>query len=186
MLLLMQSGLYAAIVVTDSEGSRFSLQQPARRIVSLAPHITELLFAVGAGDRLVGTVEYSDYPKRARSVARVGNHQSLDLEAILALKPDLVLAWSAGSPIPGLEKLQTLGIPVYISNSGGVEDIAMLLRTFASLTGMSWRGEEVASHFERLFDELRQQYAHRSRVSVFLQIWDRPLMTINGMNRPFW
>jgi iron complex transport system substrate-binding protein len=176
----MQSGLYAAIVVTDSEGSRFSLPQPAQRIVSLAPHITELLFAVGAGERLVGTVEHSDFPKRALSVARVGNHQSLDLEAILALKPDLVLAWSAGSPIPGLEKLKTLGIPVYVSGSRGVGDIATLLRTFASLAGMSWRGEEVASHFERLLDELRQQYAHRSRVSVFLQIWDKPLMTING------
>jgi iron complex transport system substrate-binding protein len=180
MLLLMQSGLYAAIVVTDSQGSAFRLQQPARRIVSLAPHITELLFAVGAGDRLVGTVEHSDYPKRALSVPRVGNHQSLDLEAIVALKPDLVLAWSAGSPIPGLEKLQSLEIPVYVSGSAGLEDIATLLRNFARLAGMSWRGEEVAGHFNRLLGELRQQYAHRSRVSVFLQIWDKPLMTING------
>ncbi len=179
---LLPAGLHAAITVTDSQGSRFSLQQPAQRIVSLAPHITELLFAVGAGDRLVGTVEHSDYPKRARLVPRVGNHQALDLETILALKPDLVLSWPAGGSQPGLEKLKSLGIPVYASPSGGLENIATLLRTLASLSGMSWRGEEVASHFQRLLQELRQQYAHRSRVKVFLQIWDKPLMTINGQH----
>ncbi len=180
LLLLIHPGLHAAIVVADAAGVDFTLQQPARRIVSLAPHITELLFAVGAGERVVGTVEYSDYPKRARSVPRVGNHQSLDLETIVALKPDLVLAWSAGNPVAGLEKLKALGIPVYTSTSTGLEGIATLLRKFASLAGMAWRGEEVASHFERLLGELRQQYTHRPRVSVFMQIWGRPLMTING------
>lgn len=179
---LLLSGVHAAINVTDSQGSRFSLEQPARRIISLAPHITELLFAVGAGDRLVGTVEHSDYPKRAQSVPRVGSHQALDLEAILALKPDLVLAWPAGGSIPGLEKLKDLGIPVYSTPSGGLANIATLLRTLASLAGMSWRGEEVASHYERLLSELRLLYAHRSKVKVFLQIWDKPLMTVNGQH----
>jgi len=179
---LLLSAVHAAITVTDSEGSHFSLPQPAQRIISLAPHMTELLFAVGAGDRLIGTVEHSDYPKRAQSVPRVGNHQALDLEAILALKPDLVLAWPAGGSIPGLEKLKDLGIPVYASPSGGLANIATLLRTLGSLAGMSWRGEEVASHYERLLSELRLQYAHRPKVRVFLQIWDKPLMTVNGQH----
>ncbi len=180
LLVLMQPGLQAAVVVTDADGTSFSLPQPARRIISLAPHITELMFAVGAGERLVGTVEYSDYPKRARSLPRVGNHQALDLEAILALKPDLVLAWSAGGAVAMQEKLQALGVAVYASNTAGLQDIAGLMRTYAQLAGVPGRGEEVARDFERQLDELRQRYAHQSKLRVFMQIWDRPLMTING------
>ena len=101
----------AAVDVTDDQGQNIRLAQPARRIVSLAPHVTELLYAAGAGDKVVGVVQYSDYPEAAKKVARVGGYTSVDMEKVVALKPDLVLAWKSGNRDAHLDKLRGLGIP---------------------------------------------------------------------------
>ncbi|MFZ5652819.1 MAG: helical backbone metal receptor, partial [Pseudomonadota bacterium] len=106
---------HAAITVTDDTGRTVRLAQPARRIVSLAPHITENLFAIGAGERVAGTVDYSDYPEAARKIPRVGGYSRIDLEAVAALKPDLVLAWESGNAMAQVDKLRVLGVPVYVS-----------------------------------------------------------------------
>jgi iron complex transport system substrate-binding protein len=102
----------AAISVTDDTGAAVTLQRPAQRIVSLAPHATELLFAAGGGARVVGTVTYSDYPPAARDIPRVGDNRSLDLERIAALKPDLVVVWRHGNAQKQLDRLRALGIPL--------------------------------------------------------------------------
>src|SRR6185369_6465651 len=104
-----------ALTVLDDTGHNLQLAAPARRIVSLAPHITELLYAAGAGDRLVGTVEYSNYPEAAQRLARVGGYSAVDLEAVAALKPDLVIAWASGNRDTHLARLAALGIPVFVS-----------------------------------------------------------------------
>lgn len=174
------AGSDSVIKVPDSSGKTFTLDQSARRIISLAPHITELLFAVGAGQWVVGTVEFSDFPKKARLIKRIGNHQSQDLEQILSLNPDLILAWAGGNSASSIDKFRGMGIPVYLSTANSLEDIAVLLRRFALLTGVGDRGEEVAGHFERILNELRVKYSARPEVRVFYQVWDRPLMTING------
>ncbi|MBI3575975.1 MAG: ABC transporter substrate-binding protein, partial [Gammaproteobacteria bacterium] len=105
---------HADISVQDDLGQTVTLAQPARRIVSLAPHVTEMLFAAGADNYLVGTVSYSDYPEAAKRIPRVGGYTSLDLEAVVALRPDLIVAWKSGNAAHQLEKLRALGFAVYV------------------------------------------------------------------------
>ena len=102
----------AELVFRDDSGQEVRLKAPARRIVTLAPHATELLYAAGAGERLVGTVEYSDFPPAASKVPRVGSYDRFDLEAISALKPDLIIAWETGNPAAQVAKLKALGLTV--------------------------------------------------------------------------
>ena len=106
------SAARAEVSVRDDIGNTVRLAQPAQRIVSLAPHMTETLFAAGAGERVVGTVDYSDHPEAAKKIRRVGGYSRLDLEAVAALKPDLVVGWQSGNAAAHLEKLKGLG---YIS-----------------------------------------------------------------------
>src|SRR5215211_2606306 len=118
MLLLIVMGAapaFGRVTAIDDRGTELALSKPAQRIISLAPSITELLFAAGAGRRIVGTVDYSDYPAAARAIPRIGNYGELNLEALLELRPDLIVAWGSGSPAAQLQRLRQLGIPVYMS-----------------------------------------------------------------------
>lgn len=167
------------IVVTDASGTGIRLAAPARRIVSLAPHITELLFAAGAGDRVVGTAEYSDYPPAARDLPRVGGH-SLDLEAVVALKPDLVLGWQSGNPAAAVARLRALGLTVHLSEPDRIEDIAGELERIGLLAGTGLLANGAAKAFRERYATLAARYSRRSPVTVFYQIWKQPLMTVNG------
>ena len=170
----------AEIRLTDDAGRVVSLKQPAQRIISLAPHLTELLFAAGAGTRIVGAVEYSDYPPAAQSITRVGDSAQLDLERILALKPDLVLVWQDGNAQRQLEKLLQLGIPVFYNEPRRLPDIARAIEEFGLLAGTEAVARPAARAFLGRLDALRRRYAGRAPVRVFYQIWDKPLMTVNG------
>jgi len=170
----------AEVRLIDDAGRAVSLKQPARRIISLAPHLTELLFAAGAGSRVVGTAEYSDYPPAARSIPRVGDSTELDLERILALKPDLILVWRDGNAQRQLEKLLKLGIPVFYNEPRRLPDIARAIEQFGRLAGTEAVAQPAARAFLARLAELRRRYAGRAPVRVFYQIWDKPLMTING------
>ena len=152
---------------------------PARRIISLTPHITELLFAIGAGKQIVGTVEHSDFPQRARHVRRVGNHQSIDFEAALELNPDLILAWKEGTPKLLVEQLQRLGFRVEYISSARLSDIAKQIFQLGKLSGKDERADEVARHFQRLLNEMKAPEG-KTPVKVYFQIWDRPIITVNG------
>ena len=123
-LLAAAAAAQAGIVVHDDAGRTVRLAAPARRIVSLAPHITENLYAAGAGSHIVGVSAYSDYPAAAKKLPRVGSAASLDLEAILALKPDLVIAWDSGNQAGQLAKLRALGLPLFVSRPLKLGDIA--------------------------------------------------------------
>lgn len=157
-----------------------SLAQPAERIISLAPHITEQLYAIGAGDQLVGVTEQCDYPPQARHKPKVAGYQSVDLERILALKPDLVLAWHAGNRSRDLEALQRFGIPVAFSDPHTLADIATDLRRLGSLTGHEAQAERVAQGIERQLADLARRYQHRQKVKVFYQLWASPLMSVSN------
>jgi iron complex transport system substrate-binding protein len=163
----------------DDRGRTVQLAQPARRIVSLAPHLTELLYAVGAGERIVGTVDFSDYPPDALAIPRVGSATRLDLERILALQPDLVLAWSSGNLRAAVERLEALGLTVYHSEPAGLAGVATDLRRLGLLAGTEALAEAAAVAFERRIDALRARHAGQPPVRVFYQVWDRPLMTVN-------
>lgn len=171
---------HAEIRVTDDAGRSVVLPQPARRIVSLAPHVTELLYAAGAGAQVVGAVSYSDYPEAAKTLPRVGGYSSVDLEAVAALKPDLVIAWKSGNRNTHLDRLTALGIPVYVNEPRHLDDVATSLRALGQLAGTSAAAEQAATRFAQRRDELRGRYAQRPRVRMFYQIWNQPLMTVNG------
>ncbi|HJV26040.1 MAG TPA: cobalamin-binding protein [Aromatoleum sp.] len=170
---------YADVELQDDAGQRIRLAQPARRIVSLAPHVTELLFAAGAGDRLVGAVDYSDYPPAARKLPRVGGYSNIDMEAVAALKPDLVIAWKSGNRDAHLDRLAALGIPVFISEPHSLDDVARSLENFGKAAGSEREGRAAADAFRQRKAELARRYAGRPPVRMFYQIWEKPLMTVN-------
>jgi iron complex transport system substrate-binding protein len=172
--------LHAAITVTDDIGQIITLPEPATRIVSLAPHITELLFAAGAGAAVVGVSEYSDYPDAATRIARIGGGSGLDLEAIVALQPDLVIAWQSGNPTGQVQRLQELGLHVFHSEPRRLQDIPHALQRLAQLAGTESAAQPVITDYTQRLHALGTRYANRPPVSVFYQVWEQPLMTING------
>jgi iron complex transport system substrate-binding protein len=169
----------AEIRVTDDAGREIVLAEPARRVVSLSPHLTEILFHVDAGDRVVGTVGFSDHPEEAGRLPRVGNAGQLDLERILALEPDLVIAWQSGNPARQVERLERLGMTVYMNEPRRLEDLAVTLERLSVLTGTGHAGAARARELRERTRALDEKYAGRAPVVLFYQIWDNPLMTIN-------
>ena len=178
--LLLASLAAQALTVVDDRGAALELAGPARRIVSLAPHITELLFAAGAGDSVVGVVAYSNYPAAAQRLPKVGDVNALDLERIVALKPDLVMVWQQGSPQAQLDVLSALGLPVYYNQPRSLDEIARTLERFGALAGTRRTADAAARAFRQRLAALRAHYRGRDTVTVFHQIWDQPLMTVNG------
>ena len=150
------------------------------RLLSLAPNITELAYAAGAGDHLVGTVEYSDYPAAARTLPRVGDAFRVDMERVLALHPDVVLAWESGTPRQIVERLQQLGLHVVAIDAHRVADVRTALLKIGTLAGTGQIATRAADEFDASMAKLRNYYAGRARVSVFIQVGDRPLYTVNG------
>lgn len=168
------------IVVQDDTGRELRLAAPARRIVSLAPHLAELVFAAGAGAALVGVSAHSDYPDAVRELPRVGGGQGLDLERILALHPDLVLAWHSGNPPRALQRLEELGLVLYRSEPAGLEEIATSLERIGQLAGTDEQAGMAALAYRERLTALREQYAGRPPLRLFYQIWHQPLMTLGG------
>ena len=180
LLLLLWLPVQADIRVVDDAGHEVVLARPAQRIVSLAPHITELLFATGAGAQLVGVSEFSDYPEAARAITRTGGGGALDLEAIIALRPDLVVAWQSGNPEAGIERLRTFGIPVFVSEPRRLDDVPDTLLRLGHLAGRGAEARAQAAAFTQRQQQLVEQYSGQGMVRVFYQVWDQPLMTVNG------
>ncbi|RJG01455.1 cobalamin-binding protein [Noviherbaspirillum sedimenti] len=168
--------------VVDDAGRTLALSTPARRIVSLAPHATELLYAAGAGEQVVGVSEFSDYPQKARQVPRIGGGGALDLERIVALKPDLVVAWRSGNSAVQIARLKNLGIPIFESEPRDFAAIASNIERLAQLAGTETAGHAAASAFRARLDLLSTRFAGRAPVRVFYQVWDKPLMTLNGQH----
>lgn len=172
----------ASIEVIDDLKHPVQLTAPAQRIISLAPHITELLYAVGAGDAIVGAVDYSDYPPPASRLPRVGGYNGFDIEAIAALHPDLIIAWRSGNPSPSLASLERLRIPIFFSEPREIEDVATSLERFGILTGHVQQGTNAAADFRRHLATLQQRYKSVARVTVFYEVWNHPLMTVNNQH----
>jgi len=171
---------HADLVVKDDTGREVRLKAPAQRIVALAPHIAESLFAAGAGSKLVGTVDYSDYPPEAKKVPRVGGYSRLDLEAIAALQPDIVLAWESGNNMPQVDKLRALGLTVHVSQPNKMENVADQLERLGRLAGTEASANAAAERFRKRLAGLRAANANKPKVRVFYQIWKAPLTTVGG------
>lgn len=173
------TAMAAGIVVRDDAGNEVRLTHPARRIVSLAPHATELLFAAGAGPFVVGVSSYSNFPEAARKITSIGRIGAVDIEKILTLKPDLVVAWQSGNAASQIQTLRTFGIPVFESQPADYATIASSLERLGALSNTP-DGARAAVAFRKRNDALTRTYRNRSPVSVFYQIWSQPLMTLSG------
>lgn len=169
-----------ALSVTDDAGQVIQLEHEAKRIITLAPHIVEQLFAIGAGERIVGTVSYSDYPEAANEIPLVGGYDRFDMETILALKPDLIIGWQSGNSAEQIAQLKSLGITLFLDEPRRVDDIPRTIERLGIITGEQQRATEVAQQFRDGFYSLREKFRSKSRVTLFYQLWHRPLMTVNG------
>lgn len=170
----------AEVCVTDDRDRKVCLDQPAKRIVALSPGATELVWAAGAGEAVVGVVSYSDYPEEAQSVTSVGSHTRVDMEKLLSLKPDLILAWATGNPKEQTDRLQELDQTLYFTEPHNFEAIATNIERMATLAGTEAEGHKRAESFRAGIADLRERYSDAAPVPVFYQVWDEPLMTING------
>ncbi|MFA7282219.1 MAG: cobalamin-binding protein [Sterolibacterium sp.] len=170
----------AEISVRDDTGTTLKLSAPARRIVSLAPHITENIYAAGAGKYLVGVSEFSNYPPEAKHIAHVSNYAGFDLEAILAQRPDLVIVWEGGSTAAQLARLKALGLPLFVSQPRRIDDIPGNIERFGELAATSDIATAAARDFRARHAQLRDRYSKRPVVRTFYQIWHQPLATVNG------
>ncbi|MCU0810335.1 MAG: cobalamin-binding protein [Thiobacillaceae bacterium] len=179
--LLLAMPLEAGLRVVDDAGNALAFERPPQRIISLAPHLTELLFAVGAGTQLVGVDSASDYPPAARRLQRIGDFSRVNLERVLAAKPDLVVAWAGGNRAVDIHQLKRLGLPVLLTDAQRLDDVARLLRLLGQTTGHAAQGEAAADAFSSRLRSIRLGQPSRDiPLAVFYQIWDRPLMTVGG------
>lgn len=170
----------SAIDNVDNNKSEFKKQ----RIITLAPHIIEMLFSLGVGDRVMATTEHSDFPEAANNVPRIGNYARLKIEKILAYEPDLIIAWRTGNPLDDLDRLKKLGLNVVYSDPKNLEDVASELRLLGKLTGTNKRAEELASQYELDLKKLRTTFANKAPITVFYELWSNPLTTVSNNSWP--
>lgn len=168
--------LFACSVVDDA-GNHLNVSTPAKRIIVLAPDLTEILFAIGAGKQIVGVMQGSDYPKEAATLPIVASFNYLDREKILALHPDLIVTWKEVGFLSGLSQFS---VPVYVSHQEKLLDIPDTMRRLGCLTGEESIAKQSAALFNKQYQLLKSTYASRKKVSVFYQVWPRPLMTISS------
>ena len=168
------------VAVQDDRGVIIRLQQPARRIVTLTPHLTELVFAAGAGDRLAGVARFSNHPREAKTLPVVGDALQVDVERLLALKADLVLAWRSGTPPETVARIERAGLPVFVSDARRLEDVGRGILAVAALAGTAESGGRASAAFARGLSELRAARSEKKPLRVFYEIWPAPLMTVSN------
>lgn len=171
--------LCLAVIACFAVSSLYAACQTAHRIISLAPNLTELVYTVGAGDSLIATDQASDYPAAAKALPKVANYRDLDLEKILSLHPDLVLAWSGGNPQVQLDQLKKLGVPVETFTVTRLLDIPAAMTRLGCLTGQRQVAEQKTKAFLSAYQEVKQQAAGHPTVSVFFELSHQPLMTLS-------
>ena len=168
--------------LVDDAGHELVLPRPARRIVSLAPHLTELVYAAGAGDRLVAVGKFSDFPPEARAKPVISDAFTVNYEALTQLEPDLVLVWGSGTPDRTKAKLRSLGVPVDEIEIRSVDGLVETLRGIGRLAGTEAAAQARAKAIVDDWAALKAAYAGRRPVRVFYQLWDAPLMTLGNQH----
>ncbi|RPH97805.1 MAG: cobalamin-binding protein [Lysobacterales bacterium] len=170
------------IVLTQADGSLLHLAGPAQRIVTLSPHLAEGLYAAGAGERLIATVEYSEFPPPAAEIPRIGDAFRLDVERIAALRPDLVIAWDSGNPRPAVAQLRALGLAVWSVEIRAPEEIAGFIEAAGRAGGLDRQAAAVAQRLRGRLTSLAAHYASARPLDYFYQVDVQPLYTISGQH----
>jgi iron complex transport system substrate-binding protein len=173
---------HAAVIVQDDLGHLINLPRTPMRIVSLAPGATEMLFAAGAGDRVIATVEYSDDPPAARRVPRIGDAAAIDVERLIALHADIVVVWPKGGNPAQIAQVERMGLPVYREQVDAFSEFAGSLRRLGELAGTRAVAERAARELDAHLVELSKRYGGGAPVTVLLEIWDRPIYTVGGLH----
>ena len=169
-----------SIQVSDGDGYPVVLTRPAQKIITLSPHTTELVYAIGAGNQIAATTSYSDYPEEAKTLPTVGDVHQLDVEAIIARKPDLIVLWPSGSASRQIDELVNSGIPVYRTHPKKLSDIPDDMEKLGILTGHADEGRAKAAQWRSDLENLTNRYSNGQKIRVFYQVFDRPLYTIGG------
>lgn len=170
----------AEIRLAQADGEFLVLQGTAGRLVTLSPNLAELAYAAGAGDAVVATVEYSDFPAAAVTLPRVGDAFRLDIEAIVSLQPDLVVAWDSGTPRGAVEQLRDLGIPVWSVEIRSPREISSSLRDFGRATSNEASAATAAAAFDAGLERLVARFDSAEPLTYFYQVDANPLFTVNG------
>jgi len=168
--------------VTDYLGNVITFDKPVESIIALAPHIVENVYSAGAGDLLVAAVAYSNYPEAAKRLPQVGSYNVINYEAIIQLNPDLIIVWESGHNKSSLDRLSELGFQVYTDQPKALNDVTKSIRDIGVLTQRQPQAEKAIKLFLQQLAEIKQQYSDTTNVSVFYQVWDQPLQTINGQH----
>lgn len=176
--------LHSSLTVAkeDSDDSLQTLQKQQKlqklQIIALAPHIVESLYAIGAGEQIIGTTAHADYPADAKNILRVGNYARLQIEKIIQLKPDIIIAWKTGNPTDDLARLKKHQLKVIYSHPQTLEDVANELIMLGKITGREVAANVIAAKYMKKLQKIQQIYANQSKVSVFYELWSRPLRTV--------
>lgn len=179
-------GLAELTEVTGADGVEVNLKQPAQRIISLSPDMTEILFSIGAGKNLVGVGSSSDYPKQALSLPIVAGVRTINLSRILGLNPDLIIAWQDGTSVFDINKLRELGIPVLVIESEKLSDISKWMRDLGVLTGHENQANQEANNFDLSLKKLnlenknKNKNIRKEKIKVFVQVGSQPLFTLGS------
>ena len=176
LLLLLLPGSACALTLVDQTGRTLALAAPPRRIVSLVPSVTEVLYAIGAQDSLAGVTDFCDYPPEAKRKPRVGGMLSPNLETLVTLKPDLVVATRSGNTEETFDQLKRLGMPVYLVDPMTVSDVLRLVSDLGELTGHRERAADVNKDLERRISAVRDRVAGRPLPRVLYVLWPDPLI----------
>ena len=164
------------LISTLGHATEQSNKKPS--ILALAPHIVEMLYDVGAGEQIIGTTEHADYPEAAKQIPRIGNYVRLQIERVIELQPDLIIAWKSGNPSDDLQRLAQLGFTIVYSQPNAFNDIAKELRYFGKVTGNEQQGEHVAKTFEQQLTQIESAYKGKEKITTFYELWSRPLTTV--------
>ena len=166
--------------VVDDLDRMVCTSKPVQRIISLAPGVTELVYAAGGGDKLVAVDDHSDYPDAVKSLPRVGGYPNTSAEAILAMKPDLVMIWSGGNDSRLSAQLENIGLTIFYSDPVDFDGISSVIRRMGKVMGTDKVAEKSAVAFDQHYQSVKKQFSQAKPVNVFFEIWDNPLMTVNG------
>lgn len=181
--LQIESGFAAPVkprCAMDDMSRQVCADQPVNRIISLAPSTTEQVFAAGAGDKLIAVDDHSNYPETVKSLQRVGGYPNISAEAILAMEPDLVVIWSGGNDSRLSRQLENIGLNIFYSDPADFDGIASVIRRLGKVTDTESEAEKNANAFDRRYQSIQSRFSHLKPVTVFFEIWNNPLMTVNS------
>ena len=157
-----------------------SCQIQAKKYVSLSPHLTEILFDLGVGEQLVGTVEHSDYPAAAKDLAIIGNFHQLNIEAIVAYQPDIIFAWPDGNPQLQLDRLADLGLQIFESRPQNLQQLIDEIITIGNLVGKTQRATQLTDAMRYEARQISERFQAKQPMRVFYQIWHQPLRALGS------